>query len=941
MSARQNMPMQMGMGRGMHYLLPAQIHAGVKMNTGLMHQQIGMMQTGQQSHQFLLNDILNTTQTILQQQKEHHEQQNFNQQRILLPFFNDLLKTYQREQILGLKELFEEQKVLAEQQKSILEASRIVIRQQKELMDRMGHLEGSEKNDPVQVRVATNNQGDTTGEVELRDGMGNLEGSEEAVQVATNNQGDTTGEVIVRDGMGNLEPSEKLVQVATNNQGNTTGEAELRDLMGNLEPSEKLVQVRVTTKNKGVTTGEAIVRHRMGHLEESDNVAQVVTNNQGVTTGEAIVRHRMGHLEGSDNVVQVAVNNQDGTAGKAELSRKRKLVVVWTSDEDGDEEEEALINEIEGSINEEWDEIRYLSHYGNELGHKSNGGLKRRLREVRGRQSDKKSRNPEPNLCEVRDRSDKKSRNPDPNSRKVEGRQSPEKSRKGEKVAKVFQPLGVFQGMVENEWENAEGKIIYRIKYEDSDSEDMSEDELEEAICYHKYLKDIRSASASASTSAQKTTPSTPQTNQNMRRRSSLQNTVPPDDVQNETENDNGDPSNSKTNQETMTMSTERPPEHDKHYEELDEEPEAAAQERGEQAGQNTSRKKARGDHEDESVSTSLGTVPDNIFFRIAQFSHANSLCGMAKLCREVGGVSKELRRKCHQTLTAVPLDINMVEINTQRRRRYMLPALLWVKERRAKLLSLSVFCSVGDYGIVAQVLRDCDVLPIEELSIQNQSSSIVREYWYDVLHHPHLPPPKSWRAMAIECGIQVDLIDSPSTYESLLSTIVEHAASLKKLRISEDCQSVPSYDFLTRLESLEELKLGINNDRWLEEHTDRLGNAISAMTHLKKLTLLGNWIRVANFYWVKSDTLEEINVVGMRKGQWFNDVICPSLKLFESKAYALGGNGIRPGVIPKARTWDAAELQAISIQPGAHLACSLPCQGVQVPDSCIFKFED
>ena len=198
MSARQNMPMQIGMGRGMHYLLPAQIHAGVKMNTGLMHQQIGMMQTGQQSHQFLLNDILNTTQTILQQQKEHHEQQNFNQQRILLPFFNDLLKTYQREQILGLKELFEEQKVLAEQQKSILEASRIVIRQQKELMDRMGHLEGSEKNDPVQVRVATNNQGDTTGEVELRDGMGNLEGSEEAVQVATNNQGDTTGEVIVR-----------------------------------------------------------------------------------------------------------------------------------------------------------------------------------------------------------------------------------------------------------------------------------------------------------------------------------------------------------------------------------------------------------------------------------------------------------------------------------------------------------------------------------------------------------------------------------------------------------------------------------------------------------------------------------------------------------------------------------------------------------------------
>jgi hypothetical protein len=163
------------------------------------------------------------------------------------------------------------------------------------------------------------------------------------------------------------------------------------------------------------------------------------------------------------------------------------------------------------------------------------------LREVRGRQSDKKSRNPEPNLCEVRDRSDKKSRNPDPNSRKVEGRQSPEKSRKGEKVAKVFQPLGVFQGMVENEWENAEGKIIYRIKYEDSDSEDMSEDELEEAICYHKYLKDIRSASASASTSAQKTTPSTPQTNKNMRHRSSLQNTVPPDDVQNETENDNGD----------------------------------------------------------------------------------------------------------------------------------------------------------------------------------------------------------------------------------------------------------------------------------------------------------------------------------------------------------------------------------------------------------------
>ena len=883
MSARQNMPMQIGMGRGMHYLLPAQIHAGVKMNTGLMHQQIGMMQTGQQSHQFLLNDILNTTQTILQQQKEHHEQQNFNQQRILLPFFNDLLKTYQREQILGLKELFEEQKVLAEQQKSILEASRIVIRQQKELMDRMGHLEGSEKNDPVQVRVATNNQGDTTGEVELRDGMGNLEGSEKAVQVATNNQGDTTG--------------------------------------------------------------EAIVRHRMGHLEESDNVAQVVTNNQGVTTGEAIVRHRMGHLEGSDNVVQVAVNNQDGTAGKAELSRKRKLVVVWTSDEDGDEEEEALINEIEGSINEEWDEIRYLSHYGNELGHKSNGGLKSRLREVRGRQSDKKSRNPEPNLCEVRDRSDKKSRNPDPNSRKVEGRQSPEKSRKGEKVAKVFQPLGVFQGMVENEWENAEGKTIYRIKYEDSDSEDMSEDELEEAICYHKYLKDIRSASASASasTSAQKTTPSTPQTNQNMRHRSSLQNTVPPDDVQNETENDNGDPSNSKTNQETMTMSTERRPEHDKHYEKLDEEPEAAAQERGEQAGQNTSRKKARGDHEDESVSTSLGTVPDNIFFRIAQFSHANSLCGMAKLCREVGGVSKELRRKCHQTLTAVPLDINMVEINTQRRRRYMLPALLWVKERRAKLRSLSVFCSVGDYGIVAQVLRDCDVLPIEELSIQNQSSSIVREYWYDVLHQPPhhtgYTSPKPWRAMAIECGIQVDLIDSPSTYESLLSTIVQHAASLKKLRISGDFQNVPSYDLLTRLESLEELKLGINNDRWLEEHTDRLGNAISAMTHLKKLTLLGNRSRVANFYWVKSDTLEEINVVGMGKGQWFNDVICPSLKLFESKAYTFG-NGIRP-VIPKARTRDAAEFQAVSIQPGAHLACSLPCQGVQVPDSCIFKFED
>mmetsp|Transcript_2247 Transcript_2247/g.3434 ORF Transcript_2247/g.3434 Transcript_2247/m.3434 type:complete len:531 (-) Transcript_2247:217-1809(-) len=343
---------------------------------------------------------------------------------------------------------------------------------------------------------------------------------------------------------------------------------------------------------------------------------------------------------------------------------------------------------------------------------------------------------------------------------------------------------------------------------------------------------------------------------------------------------------------------------------------------------------------------TSLDTVADEIFFRIAEYTVPNSLCGVAKLCRGVGAVSKNIRQKCHEYMKSVPLDINMVEINTGHRKVYILPALFWVKERRAKLRSFSAFFSEDDYGIVASVLRDCNTSEIKELSIRYQRWSIVVDYWYEKIPHTefisgtNIPTGKTFREMALECGVQPDLICPPSI---LGPSIVRNAVGLKKLCFPGGQMNHQPFDFLTELNSVEELEVcNLMSDRESRIHSRsrcerlfyRLGNAIERMPRLRRLKISEpSNIGQKNYkLQVRSETLEVINVVKMNKGRWCDEVVCPSLKLFECKGHAYG-NGIRR-LIPHEYNSDNLDVT------GTKRAGDFPCEGVSVPDSCIFKFE-
>jgi hypothetical protein len=71
--------------------------------------------------------------------------------------------------------------------------------------------------------------------------------------------------------------------------------------------------------------------------------------------------------------------------------------------------------------------------------------------------------------------------------------------------------------------------------------------------------------------------------------------------------------------------------------------------------------------------------------------------------------------------------------------------------------------------------------------------------------------------------------------------------------------------------------------------------NAIERMTQLKTLRMSSCSRREGGspcHYWIKSDTLEEINVTGMHKSAYFEEITCPSLKLFQCKG-SVYGNGI------------------------------------------------
>eukprot|EP00978_Attheya_sp_CCMP212_P012227 scaffold30400_cov36-Attheya_sp.AAC.2 len=269
-------------------------------------------------------------------------------------------------------------------------------------------------------------------------------------------------------------------------------------------------------------------------------------------------------------------------------------------------------------------------------------------------------------------------------------------------------------------------------------------------------------------------------------------------------------------------------------------------------------------------ASIPLDTIVDEIFFHIAEYIGGHSLCGVAKMCREVGAVSKNVRQKCHDYMISVPLDMNMTEIYTYRRKVYMLPALTWVKERRAKFRTFSVFCNVKEFGIIASVLRVCNTSEMKELKIRHEPSSIiVGAYWYEKVPHTDfipgtdMPTPKSFDVMALECGIQPDLICAPSV---LALSIVENAPNLEKLIFHCDAEEV-SLDFLTELDSLKELEFGFNNTDTFDQNRvfmELMSLVEQKMSTLRRLSISraevkNGFLDLKN---VRSETLEEINVI-------------------------------------------------------------------------------
>ena len=126
-----------------------------------------------------------------------------------------------------------------------------------------------------------------------------------------------------------------------------------------------------------------------------------------------------------------------------------------------------------------------------------------------------------------------------------------------------------------------------------------------------------------------------------------------------------------------------------------------------------------------------LESMPDNVFFHMVQCLHPKSLYSAVKLCREAGAVSKSFWKKCHNYLTEIPLDINIVEINTQSRRKCMCLALIWVMDCESNLRSLSVCCLGNDQGVIAGVLHKCRTSQMVKLCIGNVDQSMLSDYWW------------------------------------------------------------------------------------------------------------------------------------------------------------------------------------------------------------------
>ena len=63
----------------------------------------------------------------------------------------------------------------------------------------------------------------------------------------------------------------------------------------------------------------------------------------------------------------------------------------------------------------------------------------------------------------------------------------------------------------------------------------------------------------------------------------------------------------------------------------------------------------------------------------------------------------------------------------------------------------------------------------------------------------------------------------------------------------------------------------------------------------------------------VRSETLEEINVVNMNKARWCDEVVCPSLKKTECRGHQYG-NGIRR-LVPVGHAYNNDDLNVIEIE--------------------------
>mmetsp|Transcript_27227 Transcript_27227/g.33652 ORF Transcript_27227/g.33652 Transcript_27227/m.33652 type:complete len:309 (+) Transcript_27227:810-1736(+) len=300
--------------------------------------------------------------------------------------------------------------------------------------------------------------------------------------------------------------------------------------------------------------------------------------------------------------------------------------------------------------------------------------------------------------------------------------------------------------------------------------------------------------------------------------------------------------------------------------------------------------------------------------------------------------------------MKSVPLDINMVEINTCRRKKFMFPALMWVKSREAKLRSFSLQCTEDDYGIVASVLNNCDTSVIQKLEIGSQPVSILEELWWDLSSENgmveeqwlYVLQSRNYHDMAVQCGVQPYQISPPSI---LGNSIVRNASNLKRLKIkfTEEKMNRLSFKFLTQLEQLEELDFSVVYRQGVLSKADfriyntlfiRLGETIEKISKLRVLKLSKPHLRNdCSRFKVRSETLEEINTIGVGKGCWCDEVICPSLKLFTCKGLAWG-NGIRARLTPVG-AWDFDNVDIC----GLKRAGDFPCEAVSVPNSCIFEF--